>query len=392
MSLRFLYLDFNSFFASCEQQENPQFRGKPLAVAPMKVPSATILAASYEAKAFGIRTGTKVFEAKKKCPQILFTDIRHQLYTSYHEKLKAAAEDVLPIHSIRSIDEMCFELIGREREEAAAMELALKLKKHLAEKVGPCLTSSIGIAPNILLAKMASDMQKPNGLVLLPLERVRERLLQLELRDIPGVGPQMEQRMISRGLRTMENLLNLGPQEMKSLWGGIVGEKYYHLLRGLHFEPKDSETKSLGHEHVLPPKLRNKEDALRTLEQLLWKACVRIRKQKTSCRRMEIKVKFFQGEPIWIRTQFEKTQETLFLLERMRSLLNEKDLALKWKGKPIKVSVMLSSFESTEHEQLSFFEKNNKREDLFHLIDNINAKHGKGTVTLANFLSRPGKN
>ena len=155
--LRWLFLDMNSFFASCEQQENPALRGQPVAVLPMMADTTCAIAASYEAKAFGIKTGTMVREAKQLCPALRLVQARPKLYVEYHHRILEAIETRIPIEDILSIDEVACRLDRVQREPEAARKLALAVKAAIREQVGACLTSSIGIASNKLLAKLAFE-------------------------------------------------------------------------------------------------------------------------------------------------------------------------------------------------------------------------------------------
>src|SRR5215471_2964011 len=160
-----LFLDMNSYFASVEQEVQPQLRGKPTAVVTVDADSTVCIAASYEAKAFGVSTGTPLGEARKKCPTLNVVVARHELYIAYHEKIKAAVEDnCLHISKVVSVDEMECRLMGRERQPAIAQALARKVKQAI-RSVGETLRCSVGLAPNRFLAKVASNLQKPDGLV-----------------------------------------------------------------------------------------------------------------------------------------------------------------------------------------------------------------------------------
>lgn len=383
MSIRFLYLDLNSFFASCEQQDHPQFRKKPLAVIPMMAENTSVLAASYEAKAYGIKTGTKVKDAKKMCPGILFTTTHHSNYVRYHHQILDACDEILPIHSVCSIDEVCFELTGSQLHLEKAIFLAEKLKANISQKVGECLTSSIGIAPNILLAKMASDMQKPNGLTVISQKELYEKVSSLKLRDIPGVGAKMEARFHSQGIHSMKQLLDLNEKQMRALWGGIVGAKYYHLLKGVYIPAARISSKSIGHEHVLPPKERNLLDAQKVLQKLLSKAAIRLRKSEKMCRRLGFRIKFMSGEEFSREIKVPETQDTSFLIEQMlKSIRN-----LRISARPIKTGVVLSDFIDGKEHQLSFF-TNERKNLLYKAVDKINARFGKETIALASVFEK----
>ena len=135
MTLRSLLVDFNSYFASVEQQVEPRLRGKPLGVVPMMADTTVCIAASVEAKRFGVKTGTKVGDAKKMCPNMEFVVARHELYIDYHHRAVAAVDTVVPVRAVLSIDEMDCELTGRWREPARAMKIAHEVKAAIRARV-----------------------------------------------------------------------------------------------------------------------------------------------------------------------------------------------------------------------------------------------------------------
>ena len=148
-----LFLDLNAYFASVEQQVRQELRGQPIAVIPIATKNTCCIAASYEAKAFGIKTGMSLAEAKALCPKILLVEARPKLYVEYHHRIIAAVERCVPVSSVVSIDEMACRLIGRERGLPNARVIALEVKAAIQE-VGDWLRCSIGLAPNRLLAKL----------------------------------------------------------------------------------------------------------------------------------------------------------------------------------------------------------------------------------------------
>ena len=184
----FLHVDLNSFFASVEQQLHPEYRGKPLAVVPTFADTTVAIAASYEAKALGIKTGTRVGDMKRICPDIIMVQGDHTTYAEFSHKIHAAVERICPVAHIPSIDEVTCQLIGREQQPPRARQISLDIKQAIRDDVGSTLRCSIGMAPNRYLAKIASDMQKPDGLIGLLPSQLPRALLQLELRDLPGVG------------------------------------------------------------------------------------------------------------------------------------------------------------------------------------------------------------
>jgi DNA polymerase-4 len=276
--VNWLFVDLNSYFASVEQQVRPELRGRPVGVVPMMADTTCCIAASYEAKAFGVRTGTIVADAKRMCPEIVLVEGRHEIYTEYHHRIVEAVESCLPVTAVLSIDEMACRLMGRERPLLAAMELGRKVKARILERVGPIMRSSVGLATNRYLAKVASDMEKPNGLVALPLDILPEALGQLTLRDLPGIGAKTEKRLNEKGIATMGQLLALTCEQAGELWGSVWGERLWHWLQGEDFDMAETEhLKSISHSHVLAPEMRTAEKAWAVAHKLLHKAAMRLR-------------------------------------------------------------------------------------------------------------------
>src|SRR5262245_59538297 len=202
MPLRYLFIDMNSYFASVEQQERPELRGRPVAVVPMLAETTCCIAASYEAKRFGVKTGTRVREARQLCPGIQLIPARHELYVEYHHRILKAVGGVLAIAGVLSVDEVACKLHGVEQKQDEAERLARQIKAALRRELGEQMRCSVGIAPNTLLAKIAADMHKPDGLTVIRSEDLPQRLHGLELKDFPGVGRKMEQRLHRFGVRT----------------------------------------------------------------------------------------------------------------------------------------------------------------------------------------------
>jgi DNA polymerase-4 len=276
--LNWLFVDLNSYFASVEQDVRPDLRGRPVGIVPMMADTTVCIAASYEAKAFGVKTGTVVADAKRLCPDIVLVEARHEIYVDYHRRIVEAVESCLPVTAVLSIDEMACRLMGRERPLLAAMELGRQVKRRILERVGPVMRSSVGLATNRYLAKIASDMEKPDGLVALPLDVLPEALRQLSLRDLPGIGARTEKRLNEKGVYTMEQLMALDSEGAGELWGSVWGERLWHWLRGEDFDMAETEhLKSLSHQHVLAPDMRTEEKAWAVAHKLLHKAAMRLR-------------------------------------------------------------------------------------------------------------------
>ncbi len=316
----FLHIDLNSFFASVEQQLHPEYRGKPTAVVGTMADTGTIIAASYECKALGVKTLTKVGEARARIPDIIFVNGSHSVYAKYSHDIAAAIERVCPVAHTPSIDEMVCQLMGREGEPPRARQIALAIKQAIRDDVGETLRCSIGMAPNRYLAKIASDMQKPDGLIGLLPSQLPRAIAHLELRDLPGVGARTEERLHKKGIRSMPDLLALDRPAMHKLWDSVWGDRLYHWLRG-HATgddgaPVPNETqKSLGHSHVLGPTHRSAEGAWAVAHKLLHKAAMRLRMEHFHAGTIAVTIKYSltreQANSIHLSSRPEHTTQNL---------------------------------------------------------------------------------
>ena len=251
MSVRWLFLDMNAFFASVEQQEHPELRGKPVAVVPMRADSTCCIAASYEAKAFGIKTGTNVAEARRLCPHVRFVEAKHGPYRDYHARIIEVVEGCLPISKVLSVDEMVCRLWSNERDLSAAIRLGEHVKTQIKRQVGECLHCSVGLGLNPFLAKVAAELQKPNGLSVLDHDDLPHKLYRMRLTDFPGISKGMEARLAAAGVTTTEQMYGLTREQMRAVWGGIGGDQWWRLLRGHDVALPPPVRRSVGHSHVL---------------------------------------------------------------------------------------------------------------------------------------------
>src|SRR5690242_6708375 len=315
--LRSLLVDFNSYFASVEQEAEPRLRGRPLGVVPMLADTTVCIAASVEAKTFGVKTGTKVAEARRLCPQIEFVIARHELYIDYHHRAVAAVDSVVPVRAVLSIDEMDCELTGRWREPARALELARKVKSTIGTQVGAHLRTSIGIGPNTFIAKTASDMVKPDGLVMIEKSELPERLFDLPVRALSGVGKQMEKRLARFKIHTVRDLAARSAEELRSVWGGIGGDIMYSRIRGEEQHERGGDTHSISHSSVIGPDHRNPDHAFAVLNRLTQKAAMRLRKAQYYAARLSVGIKYLDGSHWATEMRLVDTQDTVAFLHAL---------------------------------------------------------------------------
>jgi DNA polymerase-4 len=395
--VNWLFLDMNSYFASVEQQVQPHLRGKPTAVVTVDADSTVCIAASYEAKAFGVSTGTALGEARKKCPDLNVVVARHEIYVDYHKKIqKAVEENCLHISKIISIDEMECRLRGRDRQIPNAQDLARQVKQAI-RSVGETLRCSVGLAPNRFLAKIASNMKKPDGLVTLTENQLPQILFSLKPRDLPGIGHQMEKRLRNQGIETMEQLWRLDMDQMTQLWGGVLGTRFWLKLRGIDFDERESHQSSISHQHVLPPDLRTWEQACAVGKKLLHKAAVRLRQAKLWTSAMAIFVLFSKNQkskeddpsgywlhydrPVWEASlRFPSCQDTMTLVNVFQEAWKECP-----KRRPVMVSVALVDLIPENMRNMTLFDKmygGEKFDRLAQVMDSVNAKYGSTTLYL----------
>ena len=378
--LRSLLVDFNSYFASVEQQAEPRLRGKPLGVVPMLADTTVCIAASVEAKKFGVKTGTQVAEARRLCPEIEFVIARHELYIDTHHKAVAAVDSVVPVRAVLSIDEMDCELTGRWRDPEKAVGLAQKVKATIRSQVGEYLRTSIGIGPNTFIAKTASDMVKPDGLVMIQKQELPQRLFPLEVRALSGVGKQMEKRLHRHGIRTVQDLAGKSRDEMRAIWGGVGGEIMYERIRGEEQHERASETGSISHSSVLAPEKRNPEDSFAILNRLVQKAAMRLRKSGHYAGRITVGVKYIDGAKWDMDMRLVDTQDTKTFLHALDAL---------WKKRPRERRTILQvymAFSDLVHEDKhtgSLFAAEGKEKKLYSALDALNARFGKQAVYFA---------
>jgi len=379
MNLNALYVDFNSYFASVEQQLVPQLRGKPIGVLAVMAETTCCIAASYEAKAFGIKTGTVVSEARKLCPDIIFVEARPPVYVEYHHKLIEIVESCTHVEKVLSIDEMVCRLTGSQQIPENALKLAAKIKRAIARNAGEFIKCSIGIAPNTFLSKVASNMQKPDGCVLIEPHELPQRLFGLQLRDLNGIGKQMEARLNRYRITTVEQLYAANRQQMQTAWGSIEGERMYDKLRGLEPYYVKNARSSLGHSHVMPPEQRNEAGVRAVLHRLLQKACMRMRSYDLLASRISVKVKF-RDMPSWsMESAISPTDNTLQLINALEQFLQHYP---NTRHEPYAVGVSFSGLVTAEEAARDLFQitplENVKK--LNKAIDTLNLKFGKNTI------------
>jgi DNA polymerase-4 len=385
--LRWLFLDLNSYFASVEQQENPLIRDRPVIVVPVDSDSTCAIAASYEAKAFGITTGTKVGEAKRLCPGLICVPARHDVYVDYHHRILKAVDRHIQVTKVCSVDEAACELVGPDRLTANAVALARAVKRSIAEHVGPCLRASIGLAPSRLLAKIASDMEKPDGLTILGADRLPGPLLDLDLVDLPGISWRMQRRLEAASIRTMREFWSLSPRRARGVWGGITGEHFWYGLHGI--DPPETPTRraSISHGQVLAPDLRTAPAAFAIARRLMLKAASRLRRLGYRAGALGLGLRLERGGRIERDHRIPATQDSFALLRALATLQAgaRRELGAR---RIAQIHIVLMDLRPCAEEQPDLFgwtaatPEHPRRLHLSHALDKLNKLYGRDTVLI----------
>ncbi len=393
--LRWLFLDLNSYFASVEQQLQPDLRGRPVLVAPVDSDTTVAIAASVEAKRYGIKTGTPVWEAKRLCRDLIVTPARHEKYVEFHDAIVAEIWRHIPVTKVCSIDEVACRLLDNENSVEAATALAHRIKAGIRANIGDCMTSSVGIAPNRLLAKLASDMQKPDGLVILSAETLPQRLFDLELRDIAGIGAKMERRLAQDGINDIRQLCERRPQGVGTAWGGTNGDRLWYLLHGVDLAEKATQSRTIGHSHVLLPGKRGLEPVRLTARRLALKAASRLRRKNYRARLLVLHGKFEDDKSNWrASVKLPATQDSFVILAALDGLFPRLAAAGRARGGGFllrMVGITLCEIEAESGEQGSMFAaldpddplaRETRGLALSRAMDRINEKFGRHAVSV----------
>lgn len=377
-----LYLDFDSFFASVEQQLHKELRGKAIGITPFKGPgNRCLIACSTEAKRAGVSNVMMLDEAKKVCPNIILVPQNPALYRRAHNALLSEIESVLPISAIKSIDELTCDLDDYQRKSPE--RIAHNIKRNIAENIGPYIKCSIGFAANRQLAKMACKAGKPNGAMIWHPKIMPEPLFQLKLDDIPAVGSRMLRRLQGANIHTVRQLYEANPKHVRKLWRNVTGERLWYALHGYDIKAPENNRMMFGHGRILPPQNRALPAAREVARFLLIKAARRLRREDYYASGIYFSISLKSG--YWSRSHplpmIHDDQAVLaefeIMWQTMRSETNAYDIAFK-------VGVTLFNISPANTRQLNFLledeQQRIKWEKVNQAMDDLNEKYGR-TVT-----------
>ena len=388
---RTFFADMNAFYASVEQQECERYRGKPVIVVPVLADHTCAIAASYEAKRLGIKTGTSVELARATSRDLQIVEARPELYLEVHSRLVQILNHHFVTTKVLSVDEMACRVPSLCRNKDDETRLAENVKAHICRELGPHLRCSVGIGPNVFLSKVASDRKKPDGLTIWDESNLPDALFDCKLGDLPGIGSAMKRRLKEAGIDCVQGLFDSSPMELRRIWNSVVGERWYWMLRGSQeadYQPALSSTikKSVGHSNVLAPEHRSVERAKRILLELFSKALKRLRAYDQAASAVQVTIRYRRqrgSEGVWTRRSSKHlhANDERTWLRVVRPMLDAvPDLAPT--AEPCQVGIVFSGLLLRKDMTLSLFDDDQEQARLAEVVDVLNRKY-KGAVGVA---------
>lgn len=287
---KIIHIDMDAFYASVEQLDNPDLRGKPVAVGG-KSERGVVAAASYEARKFGVRSAMSGMLARKKCPELIFVKPRFERYTEISKQIRNIFFEYTDLVEPLSLDEAFLDVTQNKKGNPSATLIAQEIRQKIFETTG--LTASAGISINKLVAKIASDYNKPNGQKTVPPEEVIGFLEQLDIRKFFGVGKVTQEKMYRLGIFTGKDLKSKDLEFLQTEFGKS-GTYYYHAVRGVHqSEVKPHRTvKSLGAERTFLENISSEIFLMEKLQPIAEKVEKRLAKNKIAGKTITLKIKY----------------------------------------------------------------------------------------------------
>jgi len=394
MKFNVLYIDMNSFFASVEQHLNPELRGRPVGITATEGDHGSCVAASYEAKAFGVKTGTRVREARQLCPDISFIPSRHRVYVRYNLAVAEVLDRFAELTRIRSVDEFQLALSGEQKTLEGATELVRNMKAAVAEEIGPALRFSAGIGPNHLLAKIAGKLEKPDGFSWLADENMPQALAHLDLDDLPGISKGMGARLAKAGIQDIPSLVALDPRHARKIWNSVEGERFVRSLQGMDVPLPETTRGGYGNSKVLAPEFRQPAEAYLVSRWLVEKAAARLRADGRVAAKISVSMNAVDGFQWGRSVKTAASQDTMTFQNINRDLWRAAWPALKGRDL-MSISVQLSDvclLSERGGDLLSDLRpaERSSRERVSQAADFINARFGNGTISFGVNKPHPG--
>jgi len=379
-----ILVDMNAFFAAIEQRDCPEWRGRPLAITNGEQGSC-IITCSYEARAYGIKTGMRLSEAKEKCRSLIVVPSRPKIYADVSAAIMAALTLITPDVEIFSVDEAFLDVTRCQTLYGTPDKIGLMVKQKIFEVAN--LRCSVGVSGDKTTAKYAAKLQKPNGFTVIPPWEVKEKLKHVRVTELCGIADGIGSFLARYGVYTCGDMQKL-PISILAKRFGNIGRRIWLMCQGEDPDPvrtKINEPKSMGHGKVMPPNTRNKEDLLIYLRHMAEKLAARLRNHHLQAKEFFIGWKSYHQD--WLGRKClmpYPTNDGKIIFEA-----GKKTLELVWQGQAV-YQVQVTAYDpQPENQQYDLFEQPNiKREKLNETIDRINLRYGEFIIAPAPLLQR----
>lgn len=371
------YLDINSCFAAIEQQANPALRGKPVVVTAYPTANGCILAASVEAKKFGIKTGMRVKDGRLFCPNLVVLPADPSKYRRVHLRLKQLLTDFSPNVVAKSIDEFTFKPFCPSGD---FWTKAGEIKQRIKKEIGEAITVSIGMAPNRYLAKVASNLKKPDSLEKIDKENFKSVYQRLELRDLVGIKTGSTVRLNLAGITTVWDFYQASAWQLKAAFSSVTGLYWRLRLHGYEIDNFMARRGSFGNSYALPS---GREEPLPILAKLVAKTGVRLRQAGYGAKGAHLAIWYRDGT-FWHHGV--GVSETLF---DSRDIFKKAAVLLRFAcpAKPVReIAVSVFNLVPGNFLQLEMFADAQRKSKLTTSIDKINGRWGAFTLIPARML------
>lgn len=380
MSRIIAHVDMDAFFAAIEQRDNPEFRGKPVIVGALPGGRGVVSTASYEARKFGIRSAMPISSAYRRCPQGVYVRPDFARYKAASEHIEAIFREFSPVTAMVSIDEAYLDLTGLATMFGSPRETAEKIKRRVRAETG--LTASIGIGPNRLIAKIASDYQKPDGLTVVEHDAVAAFLAPLAASKIPGIGAKTFERLESMGVHTIGDLARWERDALVRRFGESQGDFLFRKSRGLGSDVigEGEDRKSISKEHTFESDVADESELRKTLLRIASDLGRSMRREEISGRAIHLKIRLRGFETHTVsRTMDESIQDDRRIFEFAWRLYE----GSSYVGRPVRlIGIGLSDLRTSRDEQLGLFDGAARVRDgrLYGAMDKIRDRFGKRSI------------
>ncbi|UCG52741.1 MAG: DNA polymerase IV [Candidatus Latescibacterota bacterium] len=375
-----IHVDMDAFYASVEVRDDPSLAGKPVIVGGTPEGRGVVAAASYEAREYGIHSAMSAFRAKKLCPHAVFIRPRMRHYSSVSKQIFAIFREYTPLVEPISIDEAFLDVTGSLSLFGPAEEIGRTIKRRIRETIG--LTASVGVAPNKFLAKLASDLEKPDGFVIIKAEEAISRLAPLPVGKLWGVGKVTQKKLISHGIPTIKDLRDFPTGKLETIVGSQA-RRLRDLANGIDNRPVavGEESKSIGAETTFPKDIYDAERLMEVLDSLVERVAKRLRKEGYRAHAVHLKARYPDFKTVTrVVTLPAATASTKKIQETVRELFEKR---LDRQDRPLRlVGVSTSQLVRAKKDELELFpdDQEEQREKVDHLLDELQKRYGSQTI------------